>query len=222
MELSEFTWRIILLFIPGIISFIIIDQLTVHKGSKIHWILIDSLILGFFCYSFYYVITLILNLFPNINLEFSFFEALTNKDSSLNFNEITFVTGLSVPIGFFFTFLINYKVLYRISHILKISNKFGDIDVWSYIMNSKEPEWVVIRDIENDLMYEGWIEAFSDSTEANELFLRDVKVFKDSTAEELYEIPGLYLPRRRENLIIELPSLEFSKYMKRPKIEEEK
>lgn len=82
-------------------------------------------------------------------------------------------------------------------------------------MNSQIPEWVIVRDIENDLMYEGWVQAFSDSTERDELFLRDVKVFTNKTADELYEIPGLYLPKSRENLTIEFPALKFSEFRKR-------
>ena len=205
MELSEFTLRIILLFIPGVISFIIIDKLTIHKESKAHNILIISLILGFICYIFYYLGISLAGRFWEINRKCLFFDALSNKEVKLDYKEIAVVSGLSIIIGFVFTFLINYKVLYRIAHRLKISNKPGDIDVWSYIMNSRAPEWVVIRDIENDLMYQGWIEAFSDGIDDDELFLRDVKVFRNSTAAELYEIPGLYLPRKRENIVVEFP-----------------
>jgi hypothetical protein len=222
MQLSEFTLRIVFLFIPGIISFVIIDKLTVHKESRIHNILISSLILGFICYSSYYSIILVVNQLVETDLKFSFLTTLTKKDAELNFREISIVAGLSVPVGFVFTFLINYKILDRIAHWLRISNKFGDIDVWSYIMNSKVPEWAVIRDIENDLMYEGWVQAFSDSTGEDEVFLRDVKVYKNSTAEELYETPGLYLPRKRQNLTVEFPLLKFSKYRERPSQEEEK
>lgn len=226
MQLSDFTLRIILIFIPGVISFIIIDKLTTHKEPKLHQILINSFVLGFLCYCFYYLVTLLIGISLKINLRFLFFEVLTNKDTPLNFKEIILVTGLSFPMGFIFAFLINYKILHRIAHIriknFQISNKFGDVDVWSYIMNSKMPEWVVVRDIENDLMYEGWVEAFSDSTEKDELFLRDVKVYKNSTADELYAVPGLYLPRKRENLVMEFPLLEFSEYIQRSKEEEKR
>ena len=217
MQISDFTLRIILLFIPGIISFFIIDKLTVHKEFRIHQILINSFIIGFFCYSLYYFIIHVVEFCLSINLEISFFEALIDRSVKLNFTEITFVAGLSVIIGFLFAFLINRRVLYVFSNKLRITNKFGKIDVWSYIMNSDILPWVVIRDKEHDLMYEGYIRIFSDSSEKDELFLCDVKVYKNSTAEELYEIPGLYLPAKRENLVVEFPLLEFSKYKERPK-----
>lgn len=218
MQISEFTFRIILIFIPGLITFTIINNLTVHKETKLHQILLNSLIFGFICYAGYYLITLS----PYFNLEFSFIEMLTKESAILNFKEILIATSLSIPIGAFFSFLINYKILHKIAHMLKISNKFGDTDVWSYLMNLKMPEWIIVRDIENDLMYEGWVQVFSDSTEKNELFLRDVKVYKNSTGDELYEIPGLYLARKRESLTVEFPLLKFSEYKKRPNEKEEK
>jgi len=221
MEFSEFTLKIILLFIPGIISYMIIDKLTSHKQPKIFHILINSLILGFVCYSFYYLLIQVLNILKKTYLECHFFNALSDKTTDMDFGEIAIVTALSIFLGFLIAFLINYKVLFRIANFLKVSRKFGDVDVWSYIMNSKNVEWIVVRDIEADLMYEGWIEAFSDSTEVDELFLSDVIVFKNSTGDELYKIPGLYLPKKRENLIIEFPSLEFSEYIKRPENQEE-
>lgn len=217
MQLSEFTLRIILLFIPGITCLTIIDRLTVHKELKLHQLLINSFVLGFFCYASYYLIILIIGTYSNISLQFSFLEALIDRNTALDFKKIILVIGWSVPMGFIFTFLIDRKILHKVAHALRLSNKFGDVDVWSYIMNSKMPEWVVIRDLENDLMYEGWIEAFSDSTGKDEVFIRDVMIYKNSTAEELYAIPGLYLSRKRENLIMEFPSLQFTKYMKKIK-----
>jgi len=216
MEFSEFTLKIIFLFIPGIISYMIIDKLISHKEPKIFHILINSLILGFICYSFYYVLIQLINVLSKTNFECLFFNALLYEYTEINFSEIAIVTALSIPIGFLFAFLINNKILFRTANFLKVTKKFGDVDVWSYIMNSKNVEWIVVRDIENDLMYEGWVEAFSDSTETDELFLSDVIVFENSTGKELYKTPGLYLPKKRENLIMEFPSLKFSEYIKRP------
>ncbi len=199
MSLSEFTLRILLIFLPGLISFIIIEQLTVHRETKPYRFFIYSLILGFLCYLLYYIISL--KVFFNMN--FYFVQSLSNNKLPLNFWEIFFSTLLSIPMGFIVSLFINKKVLHKLAKKLKVSNKFGEIDVWSYIMNAQMPEWVVVRDIENDLMYEGWIQAFSDSTERDELFLRDVRVFTNKTAKELYEVPALYLPKNRKNLTIE-------------------
>ena len=225
MQISEFTFRLILLFIPGIIASIIVDCLTIHKERKLYEILLNSLLFGFLCYFMYgatiYLLSLLKSLAVllsqfNYELEFNFLRSLTDNSIKLNLEEIFIVTVLSIPVALLFSFLINYKILYRIAHRLKISKKYGDIDLWSYIMNMEMPEWVVVRDIENDLMYEGWIQAFSDSSEKNdELFLRDVKVYRNSSGDELYDIPALYLSRERKSLLIEFPSLKFSEFKER-------
>ena len=148
---------------------------------------------------------------------------MTNNTININPKEIIIVTFISIPIGFIFSFLINHKYLFRFAHKMKISKKHGDIDVWSYLMNSDEDkiEWVVIRDVKNDLMYEGWVELFSDGTEPDEIFIRDVKIYKNSTCESMYDVPGLYLSRKKENLRIEFPLLNFTEKYPRPKKEEE-
>ena len=116
------------------------------------------------------------------------------------------VTGISVLFGFVVSACISHKLLYRFAHKLQITRKFGDLDAWAFLMTSPDvPAWVIVRDLEHDLMYTGYVQLFSDSGERDELFLRDVTVYKNSTAEEWYQMPGLYLPRFRRDLLIEFP-----------------
>ena len=215
MEFSEFSLRIMLLFLPGIVSLLIIDNLTNHKEYKLYEKAIYSLIYSFFCYYLYYLLLIIYGFWFKVKIHFSFFDGLINNESVLDFNEIGYATIISIFVGFIFSAFINYKIVNKIARKIKITKKHAEVDVWSYLMNSEKMDWVVIRDIKNDLMYEGWIKAFSDSTEKDEIFLRDVKVFKNSTSKELYDIPGLYLPSKRVNLIVEFPTLEFSELINR-------
>jgi len=215
MELSEFSLKIIFLFIPGIVSLLIIEKLSFHREYKLYQILIYSLILGFANYSFYYVLIELFNAIFQTCYSCMFFTTLINKSTQIDFWEILKVSFLSIVIGYLFSALINHKVLNKIGKLLRVTRKFGDLDVWSFIMNSKNVEWVVIRDFDTDLMYEGWIELFSDSTERDELLLRDVIVFKNSTGEIIYRTPGLYFPKKRENITIEFPGLEYSEFINR-------
>lgn len=203
MTLSEFTLRLIVIFLPGLIAFIIVEQLTVNKETAPYRFFINALMMGFLCYLLYYPFSLI----PVLNLKFSFIASLSSNKVPLDFKEIGVVVLLAIPMGLVVSLFINRKYLHKAAQWLKVTNKFGDHDVWSYILNSEIPGWVVIRDKDSDLMYEGWIQATSDSTDKDELFLRDVKVFSNSTGELFYEVPGLYLPRNRESLIIEFPAL---------------
>jgi len=206
---SDFVLRIILLFVPGIIALLIIDRLTSHKSFKIFQWIIYSLLLGFSSYVLYYAIIILLGkIFPDNNYVFYFFNSLIDKNVPLEFSEIILVSGLSIIVGIVFVYLINYTVLHWIAQRIKASKKFGDYDVWGYLMNSNQINKVIVRDRENDLMYYGRIKAFSDAYVKDELFLKDVKIYRNSDAEKLYEMPGIYISKRRENLILEFPKLE--------------
>jgi hypothetical protein len=148
-------------------------------------------------------------------MDFYFVQSLSNNKLPLNFWEIFFATLISIPMGFLVSLFINKRVLHKLAKKIKVSNKPGEIDIWSHIMNQKITPWVVVRDIENDLMYEGWVQLFSDSTERDELFLRDVKVFTNKSAQELYDVPALYLPKNRQNLTIEFPIMKYSEFRER-------
>lgn len=102
---------------------------------------------------------------------------------------------------------------------MTITRKFSDIDtldVWEYLWNSSDnTQGVTVRDIKYDLAYEGWVEVFSDTFIENELFIRDVIVFNNTTGEKLYEVPGLYIARNQDEITIEFTGIEFTDLIKR-------
>jgi len=215
MIINDLLIRIGFLFLPGIIAFIIIERLNSGKEIKFYKSIIYSFILGFICYGIYNSVMSLIKF--DINYKCSFFSLLSQGDiKEINFNEILLVSLVGVFIGFIASYFIRYKILHRFASLINASNRFGDLDVWSYVMNLKKENnedmgWVVIRDIKNDLIYEGWISAFSDGSEKDEIFLKFVKVYRNSTGELHYEVPALYLPQKKENLTFEFPSINKEK-----------
>ena len=57
--------------------------------------------------------------------------------------------------------------------------------------------------VHTDTVYEGWVEAFSDTGVAPEVLLRDVTVKRNSTGTKLFDSKRLYLARDKVSLIIE-------------------
>lgn len=97
-------------------------------------------------------------------------------------------------LAFVITALHYHKALFDFAQAIGATGKFGDPNVWSFAMNSKELRWVVVRDMEKDLMFQGYIRAFSDIDEkVSELLLVSVHVFRESTGEKLYETDTMYL-----------------------------
>lgn len=219
MEFSEFTFRLILLFLPGVISYLIIENLVVIERRSVFYFSIYSFILGFLSYLLYNsILTVFIWIMGSrmLSNDLSFFGSLTDSDKSIEFQEVFFVSLLSVGVGLSLSAFFHRKLFHRAAKRLKITNRFGDIGVWGYLFNSSgSTEWVVVRDIKFDLLYEGWVEAFSDTVKDNELFLRDVVVYRNSTGEELYRVPGQYITRKWDELSIEFPKLEYSEYIER-------
>lgn len=62
---------------------------------------------------------------------------------------------------------------------------------------------MTVRDHSNDLILDGWVQAFSDDSKDAEILLRDVSVYKNSTGERLYQVGAMYVSRNRQDISIE-------------------
>jgi uncharacterized membrane protein len=215
MQLSDLTLRVLLLFFPGVICCKLVDNLTVHQERTTPIFFVHSFILGISCYLLLSVLAWVAiqtNAVFDRKLEFDvvFFDALTNTRATLRWPEILMAAALSFPVAFVVSFFTEKKLIHRLAKRIGVTKKFGDLDVWDFMLNSKEVEWVVVRDLSNDLMFEGWVRSFSDIGDVRELLLRDVRVYRNSTGERQYEVGGLYISRKRDDITIELASLGYS------------
>lgn len=207
LEFSDFTIRLLLLFFPGIIATLILDKLTTHRGRELRDFILYSFILGVTSYSLLYLAIQVINLFYKKTLTVIFFEALTSGKTTINFKEVFFATLIAVLLGVFMSIIVNRKMIHRAAQKLKITKKFGDSDVWQYIFESPDIEWITVRDLSNDLVYQGWVSAYSDTHENNELFLRDVIVYRNSDGSRLYDVKGIYLTKNKDDIILEFPQI---------------
>ncbi len=205
MDISVFAFRLLLLFFPGIICCYIIDTFTVHKERTQFEFLINSFLFGLVSYILYWVIIILcheLNLIATNN--FVFLKALNDANHNISYTEILYVSFLSAIVGICLTAIHTYKLHFRLTQKLKLTRKFGELDVWGYLMNSPDTEWVTVRDIANNIMYDGWVQAFSDNSKEAELLLGDVAVYKNDTGEKLYDVDSQYLSLNRNNISIEI------------------
>lgn len=208
MELSEFTFRLLLLFFPGILCAYLIDHLTIHRPREPFFFLLQSFVCGIFSYSIFWAGVKTFAYFcPNaVGSNITFLRALTDSNTSFSFKEIALVSGIAVIVACVVAVMSRFKLLNRVARRIGITKKFGELDVWGYMLNTKEVEWVTVRDHKNDLIYDGWVQAFSDDSKDAELLLRDVSVYKNSSvgdAEKLYQVGAVYLSRNRDSISIE-------------------
>lgn len=202
MSITDYTFRMTLLFIPGIIAFIIVDNLTIHKATKTrHWI-VYSLLLGFLSYMPWMILSEVLSKKCGV-VPAQFITNLVNKDTPINLNEIFIASISALFLGAVISKGINDRWLYKISRFFKISNKFPEIDAWANCIAIYQPSWIRIRDRENGLIYQGRLISTSDANERDGIVLEDVTVYNEY-GKSLFSSEVFYIPRKMENLTIEL------------------
>jgi hypothetical protein len=212
MEITEFAFKLLLLFFPGIICAYIVDQLTVHKPREATFFLLQSFVLGILSYFTYWGgLKLVHNFFPNSFHSYSvtFLRALTDSKVTFSLREIANVTGLSIILACLVSLSSRFKWPNRLARRIGLTKKFGELDVWGYLLNLNNDDimWLTVRDHERNLIFDGWVQAFSDDSKDAELLLRDVSVYKNDTGEPLYQTGAVYLSRKRESISIECRAL---------------
>ena len=215
MDITELTFRLFVIFFPGILAHLIVDALTEHKQRTSFQVLLYSFVLGIGSYFTLWIVSLVLKgISCPLPFDAKIFTTLTEGVPTITFGEFfgaiivaMFLSAFIIPLG------INKKWLHTLARLVRVSEKFGDLDVWSFTFNSKDGEWIIVRDLKYNLYYKGWVRAFSPTFKENEILLQDVEVFKNDTGEKLYSVGALYLSRDSNDLTIEL-DIPFTEFIK--------
>jgi hypothetical protein len=211
METSELTIRLIVLLIPGLIAALMIETLTVHtKWSQFRFVLY-SILLGYASYFSYQAFEIVRGVVCwawthtfSYN-QLSFWGSLFSPKVPISLREVFVTCVFSILLGMVMSGIIQYKVVNRIARWLRISEKYGDENLFSFFLNAKEISWIWVRIPSKNLTYEGYRESFSETETIREVVLRDVKVYRYEDSEFLYEIPAIYLCLPVNDIIIEMP-----------------
>lgn len=188
------------MFLPGIISAVVIDILTTHRKRQSFHFLLHSYLLGVTSYGFLMLVVWINNrivmLFGKTpTWKITFLNSLLDSKVKINVSEVFYASLISIIIAIIVVVIVNNKTVYKIANALRISNKHGEDDVWDYYFSSTDIEWITIRDSENKLVYQGAVSAYSQKDDKRELILAQVQVYKDEIASELkllYEKDFIY------------------------------
>ena len=202
MNISEFAFNLLLIFFPGIICTYMVDLFTNHRERKQFQFIINAFVLGFGSYLFYgfavYCIA------PEKVCKINFLHALSEGKTTISLREILKVSIISSILAVFIIIINTYKLHFRLFRRLNITKKFGEQDVWGFLMNSSDTEWVTVRDMENNIMYDGSVKAFSDNSKDAELLLENVSVYKNDSGQHLYDINAQYLSLNKDKISIEI------------------
>ena len=216
MQITRLTMTLLVLFFPGIVCTMLYDALTVHKERKGGGFFILAFVFGMLCYSVLLALKILLlglsvGCLP-ITIELSFTSALSSARPRVDFLETTAATLLALPVALALSYAHTHKWLHKAARRFRISYKFGELGVWELAFASTMPEWILVQDFGNDRAYSGWVRAFSDTVDDNELLLRDVRVYRLSTGRELYRRGAIYLSRPSRDVITEFTAVPYKEW----------
>lgn len=207
MNIDRFFFRIILLLIPGIIGSRIFRKLKhSSRADKKYdsWIdFFEILVFAVFSSLLYDCFILLINSIFDIE-EALTFTVFTKDDSYFSLMQYIGLLATSLVLALLSCYACNRRLVYRIAKKIKLTNRYGDEDVWERFNNTNKSDWVYIRDNKQKLTYFGNIHTFSETDEKRELIIDDVSVY-DEKSEHLYDVDRLYIERDDCDLTIEVP-----------------
>lgn len=120
--------------------------------------------------------------------------------------DLAAVTVTALVLAIAWIYLETYKLAARFLNLIKATKKSGNVDVWNFTLNSSKPEveYVQVRDFAKEIVYSGWVDAFSEAAHIRELLLRDVQIH-DFSGNFLYEMPYVYIARAVDDIQMDFP-----------------
>ncbi len=207
--MNQLVVTLIVILLPGIIATVISDKITVHSKWSSFKFGVYALVLGMLSYGVLQLVYYIYDMLstcsfgPETWSHLSVWNATVVDNPEIPALELFFASLLSVPVSFMAAFLVNHKVFNKISQRFGVSSKYGDENLFSYYLNAKETDWIYVRDIENNLTYQGRIDSYSEVEDMQELVMSEVTVYRYEDSAELYSVPTLYLTKDIGKFVIE-------------------
>ena len=200
-----------LIFLPGIIW----ARLDARYGSQTKPSQFDLIVNVFVFGLIAYVGTYLIYLIPWIGSVAAFDLAALEVDdeeasdvlSAAIVDDIIVATALSLLLAPAWLAIKNYKLITRFLQLIRVTNRYGDEDVWDFTLNAadKQTRYVNLRDTQTGLTFTGYVEVYSENPALRELVLRDVVAYDSNSGEERYTLPRLYLAREPKGMTLEFP-----------------
>lgn len=200
MQFSELTIKLIILFLPGLISVSLLQMFGNNKRLDNREFFILVVVNGFLSY-------IIPDLFFKDN---SFFVSLLNPKVIISFLEVFIASVLSVGLAILEVYLSNHCVLYKIAQWAKITTNSGQDTVWDETFDNAGKglsNFIYVRNHEANELYAGKVDNYTMSlTGKRELLLKDVDVYDlNNRRKKLYHLEGIYVSINDDkNIVIEI------------------
>jgi hypothetical protein len=219
--------RIAVVFVPGIVARMVSLRMRATKNRGIWEDLLDILVFAFVSYALAAILLVCVDAVghsPNVAqsataisrqslpasptrgiLPENFSAVIENK--AINWTELLVALAFSLVVGPAAAALENYKIVNKVGRFLRLTKTYGDDDVWNWLHNSSDFDWVYVRDYRKMITYRGHIRAFSDSYKPREIVLSDVNLYSLADGKEIDSLPAVYLAFPNNEVTIEIPQI---------------
>lgn len=199
---------LILIFIPGILCYGLVATLTEKKNRDNATTLIQIFMYGVSSYLILYVAHgAFPSVFHRLGIHIENIHLLSPADiERYPIDPVTVIAASVIGTfeGILIALNINYDVAIRLCRFARLTKRFGDANVWSFLFNSNDTDnWVTIRHKERGHIYQGYVQAFSSGDEKRELLLVLVRVYDLDTAAKVGDIPVLYMSFKDDDVVLE-------------------
>jgi len=209
MPINTAVLALVLIFIPGILCFGVVSSLASKRLRDNVTIFLQVFMYGV---ASYMLLALAAKMAPatadSLGLrlrDMALLHPASIEKSGIDPLPIAAASVAGCVLGLLITLNINYNLLMRAYQAARITHRFGDPDVWSFILNSNDTDqWVTIRHKERGHIYQGYVHQFSAGDRDREPILSEVRVFALETAEMLGETAFLYLAFKKDDVVLEL------------------
>lgn len=200
MQFSELTIKLIILFLPGLISASLLQMFGNKRNLDNREFFVLVVVNGFISY-------LIPGMLGRNN---TFFNSLLDTSMTIDYKEVLYSSTISVGLGIVETYFVNYCLLYKIAQRAKLTTKSGQDTVWDEFLDNEGKgisNFVYIRNYETNEIYCGSVANYSMSSNSQkEIILNNVDVYDLNNRNKiLYHCEKLYVClNNTENILIEI------------------
>jgi hypothetical protein len=199
---------LVLIFIPGILCYGVVASLAAKRNRDNTVIFLQIFMYGVSSYMVLAVchyVTPTGTAYLGIRLDnIALLNPSSIEKAGIDPVPIAAASVVGVIQGVLITLNTNFSLLMRFCRLTRITNRFSDPDVWSFLLNSNDTDnWVTVRHKDRGHIYQGYISSFSGGDKDREIILTLVQVYSLDTAEKVGEIPILYLSFKKDDLVLE-------------------
>lgn len=208
MKVDQFFLTLLYVATPGMLCYFLLKRLVGKIGDDLSEKIFSIFLLSVLSYLLLDSIRSIQIQFSSVNFQLS--NIILHPDDVKTFDVLA-ASAVSIVLSIVLSYLYRYKVWNNFAKWIKATTRFGDEDVFNYLLDSKADDingrWIYVRDHKVNLLYYGYVNIWSETKEKREIVLIDVDVYSNENGDLLYSTDKVYISRNDDDITIEIPKV---------------